>query len=85
MEAILDFSQPFNPGLLDQIISIFYNPQHPEVSLFISGEVIIQQPNASKVLYELKDHDHSWSVADSIIENCADPRSVFFGLIVNIG
>lgn len=31
MEAILDFSQPFNPTLLDQIISVFYNPQNPEV------------------------------------------------------
>lgn len=34
MEAILDFSHPFDPSLLDHIVSAFYNPQHPEV--FIS-------------------------------------------------
>ena len=37
---------------------------------------------ASKVLYQFKEDDRAWTVADSIIENCRDPRSVFFGLIV---
>lgn len=34
------------------------------------------------MLYNLKEHDRAWTVADSIIENCRDARSVFFGLIV---
>ena len=36
MEAILDFSRPFDPSLLDQIIAVFYNPQNPEVDNLIS-------------------------------------------------
>lgn len=35
MEAILDFSRPFDPSLVDQIITVFYNPQNPEVDSFI--------------------------------------------------
>jgi len=31
MEALLDFSKPFDPSLLDQIINVFYTPRHPEV------------------------------------------------------
>ena len=31
MEAILDFSQPFNPTLLDEIVAAFYNVRDPQV------------------------------------------------------
>lgn len=31
MEAILDFSQPFNTALLDEIISAFYNVRDSQV------------------------------------------------------
>ena len=30
MEAILDFSQPFNPTLLDEIVAAFYNVRDPQ-------------------------------------------------------
>ncbi|KNB42717.1 exportin-1 [Blastocystis sp. subtype 4] len=70
MEAILDFSKPFNPALLDEIISVFYSPHHPE------------QGKAGQVLYDLKESDRAWSIADSIIEQCKDSRSIFFGLIL---
>lgn len=31
MEAILDFSTPFNPSLFDEIVSVFYTSRHPQV------------------------------------------------------
>lgn len=34
------------------------------------------------MLYALKEDNRSWAAADKIIENCKDPRSIFFGLIV---
>lgn len=33
-------------------------------------------------MYNFKENDRAWQVADTIIEQCKDPRSVFFGLIV---
>lgn len=80
MEAILDFSKPFNPALLDEIISVFYSPHHPEVP-FYRYECLFVARKAGQVLYDLKESDRAWSIADSIIEQCKDSRSIFFGLI----
>lgn len=38
MEAILDFSQPFNTALLDEIISAFYNVRDPQVRDYLVVE-----------------------------------------------
>ena len=39
MEALLDFSKPFDPSLLDQIINVFYTPRHPEVGGGLIGVI----------------------------------------------
>lgn len=36
------------------------------------------------MLYDFKEKDRAWSFADRIIEQCKDPRSVFYGLIVGM-
>ena len=69
MEAILDFSKPFNPALLDEIISVFYSPHHPEVPFYRYECLFVARK--------------SGTIADSIIEQCKDSRSIFFGLIVD--
>ena len=43
----------------------------------------LEQGKAGQVLYDLKESDRAWSIADSIIEQCKDSRSIFFGLIVD--
>lgn len=50
MEAILDFSQPFNPSLLDQIISVFYNPQNPEVWYLLFVFIFVATKSESSAL-----------------------------------
>lgn len=84
MEALLDFSKPFDPSLLDQIINVFYTPRHPEVGGGSIGIICFSRRKPVQVLYDFKEKDRAWSFADRIIEQCKDPRSVFYGLIVGM-
>ena len=68
MERLLDFSQPFDVAFLDQVISIFYNPSHPE------------RNTANQVLMALQEHVEAWKIVDSILEKSAQPSTKFFGL-----
>lgn len=68
MERILDFSQPFDVGLLDQVVECVYQGTTQERDL------------AQRVLTQLQEHPDAWLVVDKILEYSKSSAAKFFGL-----
>jgi exportin-1 len=67
---LLNFSQPFDCSLLDQIILIAMDGSHP------------QRAAANEFLVRMKDHPDMWRRADAILEVSKQEATKFFGLQV---
>lgn len=67
---LLNFSQPFDCSLLDQIVLIAMDSSHP------------QRSAANEFLVRMKDHPDMWRRADAILETSKQPATQFFGLQV---
>jgi exportin-1 len=67
---LLNFSQPFDCELLDQIVLIAMDGSHP------------QRAAANEFLVRMKDHPDMWRRADAILEVSKQPATKFFGLQV---
>lgn len=67
---LLNFSQPFDCSLLDQIVLIAMDGAHP------------QRSAANEFLVRMKDHPDMWKRADAILEVSKQSATKFFGLQV---
>lgn len=67
---LLNFSQPFDCALLDQIVLIAMDGSHPS------------RHAANEFLVRMKDHPDMWRRADAILENTKHAATRFFGLQV---
>jgi hypothetical protein len=67
---LLNFSQPFDCSLLDQIILIAMDSNHP------------QRAAANEFLVRMKEHPDMWRRADAILEQTKQEATKFFGLQV---
>lgn len=67
---LLDFNKDFDIELLDQIVSIAFDPSHP------------QRAKANDCMVRMKDHPDMWKRADAILETSSSPATKFFGLQV---
>jgi exportin-1 len=67
---LLNFSQPFDCALLDQIVLIAMDGSHP------------QRSAANEFLVRMKDHPDMWRRADAILEVSKNLQTKFFGLQV---
>lgn len=67
---LLNFSQPFDCSLLDQIVLIAMDGSHP------------QRSAANEFLVRMKDHPDMWRRADAILEVSKQEATKFFGLQV---
>jgi len=67
---LLNFSQPFDCSLLDQIVLIAMDGSHP------------QRAAANEFLVKMKDHPDMWRRADAILEVSKNLHTKFFGLQV---
>ncbi len=67
---LLNFSQPFDCSLLEQIVMIAMDGNHP------------QRAAANEFLVRMKEHPDMWRRADAILEMSKDPATKFFGLQV---
>lgn len=65
---LLNFSQPFDCSLLDQIVAIAMDGAHP------------QRSAANEFLVRIKNHPDMWRRADAILETSKQPHTRFFGL-----
>ncbi|KAK8802110.1 hypothetical protein WA158_006505 [Blastocystis sp. Blastoise] len=68
MEALLDFSLPFNSQLFDSAISAFYNVKDPNNAA------------ASKFVHEFREKEGVWKIVFDIVEKCQNKYSIFYGL-----
>jgi len=66
---LLDFSAPFDVGLLDATITAFYRPRTND-----------ERVAAERVLNELQEHPDAWTRADVILESSNNPDAKFFAL-----
>mmetsp|Transcript_6605 Transcript_6605/g.11084 ORF Transcript_6605/g.11084 Transcript_6605/m.11084 type:complete len:1124 (+) Transcript_6605:163-3534(+) len=67
---LLNFAQPFDCALLDQIVLIAMDGAHP------------QRGAANEFLVTMKDHPDMWRRADAILESSKQLQTKFFGLQV---
>lgn len=67
---MLNFTQPFDCSLLDQIVLIAMDGSHP------------QRSAANEFLVRMKDHPDMWRRADAILESSKQLQTKFFGLQV---
>jgi len=67
---LLNFAQPFDCSLLDQIVLIAMDGAHP------------QRAAANEFLVKMKDHPDMWRRADAILESSKQLHTKFFGLQV---
>lgn len=67
---LLNFSQPFDCELLEQIVAIAMDGSHP------------QRPAANEFLVKMKDHPDMWKRADAILETAKREETKYFGLQV---
>ncbi|KIY72622.1 hypothetical protein CYLTODRAFT_367384 [Cylindrobasidium torrendii FP15055 ss-10] len=68
MDALLDFSQDFDVGLLDRIVQTFYAGGGPDLTA------------AQAVLTQFQEHPDAWARVPLILEASSIPQSKFIGL-----
>ncbi|KAJ7088867.1 CRM1 C terminal-domain-containing protein [Mycena belliarum] len=68
MEALLDFSRPFDVSLMDKVAMTFYTGGGQE------------QQMAQLVLTQFEEHPESWTRVPEILEKSTFPQSKFIGL-----
>ncbi|KAJ7483576.1 CRM1 C terminal-domain-containing protein [Mycena latifolia] len=68
MEALLDFSRPFDVSLMDKVAMTFYTGRGQE------------QQMAQLVLTQFEEHPESWTRVPEILEKSTFPQSKFIGL-----
>jgi hypothetical protein len=64
---LLDFSKPFDITLLEQIVAIAFEANHP------------MQSKACEFLVKIKEHPDMWKRADAILETAKDQSTKYFG------
>jgi exportin-1 len=64
---LLDFNQPLDITLLEQIVEIAYDSGHP------------MRSKANEFLVKMKEHPEMWKRADAILETSTQPYTKFFG------
>ncbi len=65
---ILNFSQPLDIQLLDQVVAVMYTSTGSEQKL------------AEKILSSLKEHPEAWTRVDSILEFSSSQQTKYFAL-----
>ncbi|KAG2381491.1 hypothetical protein C9374_006480 [Naegleria lovaniensis] len=70
MEAILNFNEPFNVGLLDMVIDCLYRGSPQEIQ------------SAQRVLTQFQEHPSAWTRVKQILETSNNENSKFFALQV---
>uniref|UniRef100_A0A7S3NJ13 Importin N-terminal domain-containing protein n=1 Tax=Aureoumbra lagunensis TaxID=44058 RepID=A0A7S3NJ13_9STRA len=68
-QRLLDESQSFDVGIFDNIISVAYEPRHPERAV------------ANTILMKYREQANAWSHADTIIEKSQIAEGRYFGLM----
>lgn len=68
MEALLNFNDPIDVTLLDQVVSVMYHGAGPE------------QQRAQKVLSQLQEHPDAWQRVDRILERSKNAPTRYYGL-----
>ena len=71
MERLLDFSQPIDVALLEQVVR----------SMNTSGDPSVQG-RANAVLTALKEHEHAWQSAGTVLETSQDMATRYYALQV---
>lgn len=64
---LLDFSQPLDITLLDQIVAIAYDSAH------------VMRAQANEFLVKMKEHPEMWKRADAILETSTQAYTKYFG------
>ncbi|KAM9951178.1 hypothetical protein ACTFIW_010386 [Dictyostelium discoideum] len=72
MENILNFNEPLDINLLDQIVSVLYNP--------LSNKNDIKA--AQMVLGKFQEHPDAWSKVDTILETSKIVQTKFIALVI---
>ncbi|KAN0029408.1 hypothetical protein ACTA71_007535 [Dictyostelium dimigraforme] len=72
MEGILNFNEPLDIKLLDQIVSVLYNPQSNKNDI----------KAAQIVLGKFQEHPDAWSKVDTILETSTLPQTKFIALVI---
>ncbi|EGC37009.1 hypothetical protein DICPUDRAFT_46785 [Dictyostelium purpureum] len=72
MERILDFDEPLDINLLDQIVSVFYNPTSNKNDIKTSQTILAQ----------FQEHPDAWTRVDMILEQSSVPQTKFLGLVI---
>lgn len=67
---LLDFSQPFDVSLLDQVVNAMNDPSNS------------QRGVANQIMVALQEHKESWHKVCDILEQSSNPHTKFFGLQV---
>ena len=67
---LLDFSQPFDVALLDQVVVAMNDPANS------------QRQVANQIMVALQEHQESWNKVCDILEQSTNPATKFFGLQV---
>lgn len=67
---LLDFSQPFDVALLDQVVVTMNDPGNS------------QRDVANRIMVALQEHQESWNKVCDILEQSNNPATKFFGLQV---
>ncbi|KAL6069759.1 Exportin-1 [Balamuthia mandrillaris] len=70
MERILNFDEPLDVKLLDQVVYTFYTGSGP------------QQAEAERVLAQLQEHPQAWSRVDTILEYSESQSTKFLALSI---
>jgi len=68
MEALLDFSRPFDVALLETTVRTLYDSKNP------------QQPHAHSVIVALRESVQAWSFVDKILRESQDVQTRFVAL-----
>lgn len=67
---MLDFNEPFNCELLDQIVNAFYQP---------NGNQRLRQ-EAEQIMKQMQENEHMWTRVDGILEHSKSTNTKFFAL-----
>lgn len=72
MEDLLDFTKDFDTGLLDRIVSAFYDGKGTSQ----------ERKEAEQILKKFQEHPDSWTRADQILQHAQNPQSKYLALSV---
>lgn len=70
MDALLDFSRPFDVRLFERTVNTFYAPSNPE------------HAHAHKIIVALRENVQAWRHVKQILDESSDPQAKFIALSI---